>query len=54
MQNLDFLIDGGTVVSLIHLDAIKHLGKEADIHPTNKTLRYGGGNVEIPVGVVKF
>lgn len=50
--NLDFLLDGGAVVSVLQLHLIRQLGKEQDIQPTNKTLRYGGGVLYIPVGVV--
>lgn len=42
------------MVSVINLHVVKHLGKEADMSPTNKTLRYGGGEIDIPVGVIKL
>lgn len=52
IDNLELLLEGGTVVSVINLHVVKHLGKEADMSPTNKTLRYGGGEIDIPVGVI--
>lgn len=51
---MDFLIDGGAVVSVVPLHIVKYLGKEEDSHPTNKTLRYGGGKIDIPVAVIKL
>lgn len=53
-QNLEFLIDGGAVVSVINLQAVARLNKEMNIHPTNKTLRYGGGEIDILIGVIKL
>lgn len=50
----NFLLDGGAVVSVIPLHVVKQLQKESDIIPTNKTLRYGGGQIDVLAGVVKL
>jgi hypothetical protein len=53
-QSFQFLIDGGAVVSVIPSHIIKMLGKENDITKTNKTLRFGGGEIDIPLGLIKL
>jgi hypothetical protein len=53
-MQLEFLIDGGAVVSVIPLRIVERLGKRAEIEPTNKTLKFGDGKVEVPVGLVKL
>lgn len=53
-QDLEFLIDPGAVVSIVGLHTVRRLNKENDIHPTEKTLRYGGGTIDVPVGIVKL
>lgn len=52
--DIDFLIDGGAVASIIPLHLVKTLGKLTDIHPTNKTLKYAGGDVDILRGIIKL
>lgn len=54
MLELEFLLDSGAVASIISLQLIKQLGKEADIHPTNKTLKYAGGDIDILCGLIKL
>ncbi|KAI9328816.1 hypothetical protein BD770DRAFT_449743, partial [Pilaira anomala] len=51
---LEFLLDGGAVASIISLHVVQKLGKANDIHPTNKSLKYAGGDIDIPCGVVKL
>ncbi|KAG2211909.1 hypothetical protein INT47_004596 [Mucor saturninus] len=53
-QQLEFLIDGGAVVSVIHLDVVEKLGLKSQIKPTNRTLRFGDGEVEAAVGMVSL
>lgn len=53
-SELEFLLDGGAVASIISLHAVKKLGKESDIHPTNKSLKFAVGDIDIPCGVVKL
>jgi hypothetical protein len=52
--SFQFLIDGGAVVSVIPSHIIKMLGKEQNITQTNKTLRFGGGEIDLPLGLIKL
>lgn len=51
---LEFLIDGGAIVSVITLEVIEKLGIKNLVEPTNRTLRFGDGGVEAAVGVVSL
>lgn len=54
-MQLEFLIDSGAIVSvIIPLEVIDKLGLTAKIRPTNKTLRFGDGEVEPAAGTVKL
>lgn len=52
--NVEFLLDGGAVVSEIPIHVVRQLGKEEDMEPTNKTLRFGGDEIDIPIGTIKL
>lgn len=52
--DLEFLLDTGAIVSVILLHIANQLGKGDDIHPTNRSLRFGGGEIDLLVGVVKL
>lgn len=51
---LNFLIDGGAMISLIPLQVVKDINKVRDIQPTDTLIRFGDGMAEMPVGVVKL
>ncbi|KAI8340959.1 hypothetical protein BD560DRAFT_428093 [Blakeslea trispora] len=50
----EFSVDGGAVISIVPLHLVKRWKQEDKITPTNKTLKYGGGEIDIPVGVLKL
>ncbi|KAI7887570.1 uncharacterized protein EV154DRAFT_567371 [Mucor mucedo] len=49
---LEFLIAGGAIVSVIALKVVDELGFKSQVRPTNRTLRFGDGEVEAAVGLV--
>lgn len=53
-MQLEFLVDGGAIVSVVPLEVIEQLGLKSTIEPTNRTLRFGDGEVEAAVGVIKL
>ncbi|CEP17051.1 hypothetical protein [Parasitella parasitica] len=51
---LEFLIDGGAMISLIPMQVVKDLKLVDAIMPTSKIVRYGDGVAETPVGLIKL
>ena len=49
---LEFLIDGGAVVSIISWQTIRKLNREKEVIPSSRTIRFGDGKVESPVGSI--